>query len=78
MGILRQAVIKPPVTANSRERVLTDPELAIVRQAAEGQGYPFGRILQLLMLTAQRHGELVGMTWDELDLDGGLWTIQPH
>ena len=67
--------IKPPVKANSRERVLTDPELSIIWQAAEGQGYPFGRIVQLLMLTAQRRGEVVGMRWEELDLDGGLWTI---
>ena len=67
--------IKPPVKANSRERVLTDAELAIIWHAAEEQGYPFGRIVQLLMLTAQRRGEVVGMRWDELDLEGGLWTI---
>lgn len=67
--------IKPPVKANSRERVLTDPELSIVWQAAVEQGQPFGTIVQLLMLTAQRRGEVVGMLWAELDLDGGLWTI---
>lgn len=67
--------IKPPVKANSRERVLADIELATVWHAAEGQGYPFGRIVQLLMLTAQRRGEVVGMRWEELDLEDGLWTI---
>ena len=30
---------------------------------------------QFLMLTACRSGEARGATWDELDLDAGLWTI---
>lgn len=36
----------------------------------------FGRLaLQALILTAARSGEIRGATWDELDLDAGLWTI---
>ncbi|WP_137702887.1 tyrosine-type recombinase/integrase [Marimonas lutisalis] len=33
------------------------------------------RALQFLALTATRSGEVRGMTWDELDLENGLWTI---
>jgi integrase len=67
--------IKPPAKARSRERVLNDAELTLIWEAAAAQGIPFGTIVQLLMLTAQRRGEVVGMRWDELELDAGMWTI---
>jgi integrase len=31
--------------------------------------------LEFLILTATRTGEVIGATWDEIDLDAGLWTI---
>lgn len=31
--------------------------------------------LELLILTATRSGEIRGMTWSEVDLEGALWTI---
>mgnify|MGYP002519680643 CR=1 FL=1 len=31
--------------------------------------------LKLLLLTAVRKGELVGAKWDEVDFEGGKWTI---
>jgi integrase len=33
------------------------------------------RALEMIVLTAARAGELLGMTWDEVDLDQRLWTI---
>lgn len=59
----------------SRDRVLSENELSAVWNAADQQGYPFGPIVQLLILTAQRRAEVAGMTWDELDLDRGTWAI---
>lgn len=44
-----------------RERVLSDAELAHVWHRAETFGWPFGRIVQLLILTGQRRGEIVGL-----------------
>jgi integrase len=41
----------------SRNRVLTDNELAAVYNAAEKFGYPFGTIVQLCILTGQRRSE---------------------
>ena len=38
-------------------------------------GYPFGTIQQLLLLTAQRRGEVAAMRWDQLDLDRGTWRL---
>jgi integrase len=64
-----------PSKAISRERVLSDAELAAVWQAAIATPYPFGPVVQLLVLTAQRRGEVIGMLWSELDLEQGLWTI---
>ncbi len=69
------AGMKPPAKASHRDRVLNDDELKAIWNAAEAQGFPFGRITQLLMLTAQRRTEVSSMTWDELDLANGTWTI---
>lgn len=69
--------IKPPAKAGSRDRVLNDKELVTIWEASTSEGYPFGPIVQLLALTAQRRGEVVGMKWQELELDVSEpnWTI---
>jgi integrase len=56
-----------------RDRVLTPAELALVWQHA-GPG-DYGAIVRLLILTGQRREELGGMLWNELNLDGALWSI---
>jgi integrase len=61
------AGVKPPNPETSRDRVLTDDELKTVWRAAEKVGYPFGSILQLLILTGQQRGEVAGMQWSEID-----------
>jgi len=67
--------MKPPVKAASRDRVLTDDELALVWRTSIEQGDTFGIVVRLLPLTAQRRGEVCGMSWNELDLQQGIWTI---
>lgn len=42
----------------SRKRVLNDVELVKVYRAAEEYGYPYGNIVQLIILTGQRPGEV--------------------
>jgi integrase len=37
--------------------------------------WPYGHIIQLLMLTAQRCGEVAAMRWSEVDFGGKTWTI---
>lgn len=69
------AGMKPPAKASHRDRVLTDGELKTIWMAAEVQGFPFGRITQLLMLTAQRRTEVSSMMWEEIDLTAKVWTI---
>ena len=69
------AGMKAPGKPGNRDRVLSDEELTKIWSAAKAMGLPFGPIVQLLMLTAQRRGEVVGMAWDEVDLEEALWTI---
>jgi integrase len=57
----------------SRERELSMEELRAIWTAA-GDG-DHGAIVKLLMLTGQRRGEVAGMLWSELDLDGALWSL---
>lgn len=57
----------------SRDHVIRDAELAAIWNACRDDDY--GRIVRLLILTGQRREEVGDMTWSELDLDRGLWTI---
>ncbi|HWW36448.1 MAG TPA: integrase arm-type DNA-binding domain-containing protein, partial [Xanthobacteraceae bacterium] len=69
------AELAAPNKETPQERVLTDAELRRVWQATEEIGFPYGSILQLLILTGQRRGEVAGVTWSELDLEAGTWTL---
>jgi hypothetical protein len=61
--------VKQPTREVPRDRVLSDDELGrVIRAAREIRG-PYGGIVELLALTAQRREEVAQMTWDELDLE---------
>jgi integrase len=45
----------------SRSRILTDTELQSVWRRAQELGHPYGTIVQLLILTGQRRGEIAGL-----------------
>ncbi len=68
-------LLRPPSPEVSRDRVLTNKELAAVWRASLSAGYPYGDIVRLLALTGQRREEVGGMAWDELDLKEKTWTI---
>ena len=53
-----------PVTANRRDRVLSDDELVKVWGAADDG--PFGDILKLLILTGARREEITQLRWSEV------------
>lgn len=71
------AMLKPKVV-KARERVLSDPELALVWRASLQLKQPLGAFYRLLILTGQRRDEVAGMQWDELDRASGTWTIPPR
>jgi integrase len=69
------AGIKPPSPKSERDRVLADPELHEIWHGCDRLGWPFGPLVQLLMLTAQREGEVASMRWSDLDLEAATWSL---
>jgi integrase len=55
--------------------VLDDAELRALWTGTEALAPPFKQVLQLLILTGQRLGEVAGMRWGELDLATRLWSL---
>lgn len=64
-----------PEKSVARDRVLSDPELVVIWQAAPFLPSAFHYFYKLLMITAQRRNEVAGMDWSELDRANALWTI---
>jgi integrase len=69
------ANIEPPAKEVSRDRVLSDDEVRLVWRCCETIGWPFGDLFRLLILTAQRLGEVSTMRWPDLDVDNGMWSV---
>jgi integrase len=68
--------VKARGKANERDRILSDDEIAIFWRVCDAIGYPYGKIGQLLLLTATRLCETAQLPWDELNLDFRVWYIQ--
>jgi integrase len=69
------AGVKPPHRERPRDRTLDEDELRALWRAWDRMVYPFGDLAKLLLLTAQRRGEVAAMRWDQLDLDKALWRL---
>lgn len=79
-GIINQSPshgLTPPAPKVSRNRVLSDHELITVWNEAQNTPYPFGAIVQLLILTGQRRGEVTNMSWSQIDNQNRIWTLPP-
>lgn len=59
--------VQRPSRLNTRDRVLTDNELATIWEHTDY--YPFGHITRLLMLTGARRNEVASMQWDWISDD---------
>jgi integrase len=64
------ARLEAPRASKSRDRVLSNGELRKVWAQAQALGYPYGTIVQLLILTGQRTGEVAALQWDWIDESG--------
>ena len=62
------ARMKPPAPMRVRERALSDDEVKRLWLACEQRPHPFGRYLQLLLLTACRRMELATLLWTDVDM----------
>jgi integrase len=61
------ARVRKPTVEAPRERVLGDDELRAFWTGCDALGRPFGTILKLLALTAQRKSEIGDLRWDEIN-----------
>ena len=57
------------------DRTLADAEVGDVWRMVADLGELTRDFVRLLLLTGQRRDEVRLMSWDEIDLDAGLWTI---
>lgn len=71
VGIVR------PYPEVSRERALSDKEIASLWAATEGLADPWQSFVRVLMLTGQRLREVGRMDWKELNLERREWIIPP-
>lgn len=70
-----EGVDPPAAEERQRQRVLIDAELAALWRAADATGYPFGRFVQLLILTGCRRDEVREAQWAEVDMAKREWLI---
>lgn len=73
---LKAAKIGQGLTAGKRDRILSNDELKALWQLTEppsGMHRATLLVLQMILVTGQRPGEVAGMRWSEIDDD--LWTI---
>jgi integrase len=61
------ADLPKPGAAIARDRVLNDAEIVAVWKAAAEVGWPYGPIMQLLLLTAARRDEIGSLRWVEIE-----------
>ncbi|MBE7559187.1 tyrosine-type recombinase/integrase [bacterium] len=69
------AGIGPIAPERPKTRVLAPAEIRRLWMHLESTDNPVSRALRLILLTAQRPGEVCGMKWAELDLEARSWTI---
>ena len=79
VGVVDKLLPKQPA---ARERVVHQPSMAwsevpefVESELRNGQSLLSKLMLEFLILTAARSGEVRGMTWDEVDLVKAIWTI---
>jgi integrase len=67
--------VAKPGDETKRDRVLSNEELTRVWRAAESMAYPFGRAVQLLILTGARREEVGAMRWSEVNFAAKTWAL---
>lgn len=75
-GLLPTAGLKPRQRPVKITRALSDGELKALWHAAGREGWPFGQVIRLLMLTGQRKSEIAALCWDEVNLERRLLVIR--
>jgi integrase len=69
--------LEKPFKERSRDRVLTDAELAAIWAASANLGWPWTPYVRLLILLGQRRTETAAMRWSHIDLAAKVWHMPP-
>jgi integrase len=67
--------MKKRTPENQRSRILSEEEMQALWKAFNTKGWPFGSIAKILLLTAKRRAEVVGIRWSEIDFENKVWLI---
>lgn len=67
--------VQRPGAERRGTRILSDHEMRKIWEAAATLGFPFGPLIQLLLVTGQRRNEVAGMRRSEIDEPNAVWTI---
>jgi len=67
--------VRQPAEEQTRDRTLDDEEIAALMKALRSEGYPLDPLVELLLRLGARRTEIAEMTWKELDIEAGLWTL---
>ncbi|MEW6984367.1 tyrosine-type recombinase/integrase [Colwelliaceae bacterium 6471] len=65
------------VNIEARDRFLSKDEIALLFESLTHEKPIYQDVVQMLIYTGQRKGNVYSMEWQELDLERGVWTI-PH
>lgn len=73
------AGIRPPGKERRRERVLSEEEIKVFwnKLSSTDMSEMLRLALKILLVTAQRRGEIVSARWQDIDRKNGWWTIPP-
>lgn len=75
-GNLSEMLPKPRLIANTvHHPALASRDASAWYAALQSRNGTAARALEFLALTAARSGEIRGMTWSEVDLKAGVWTV---
>lgn len=67
--------VDDPSPEEARKRPLSDNEIAAVWKAAETEGFPYGSMVQMLLLTGCRRDEVREAPRSEVNMDKLTWVI---
>ncbi|MCI5146255.1 MAG: site-specific integrase, partial [Candidatus Electrothrix sp. AR3] len=67
---------KPGGSEPARKRFLTDAEIKTIWPFFDELSHNMRDILKLILLTAQRPGEVMAMQWQNVHLEQGVWTLK--
>jgi integrase len=77
-GHLDHLLPKQPKLTRGHHAAMPYEEVAAFVGRLREMGSSAGQALELCILTAARSGEILGMRWDEIDLDKKVWTAPAH